>query len=61
MLLPSFLTRLTRIVVDRRQKRFEDLPATAQAYVLRCEQLIGVPIKWIGVGAAREDLIERDV
>jgi len=40
-------------------KSFDDLPANCKAYVLRLEELIGVPIRWIGVGAGREDLIER--
>jgi adenylosuccinate synthase len=41
-------------------KRFEDLPKNCQAFVLRLEELIGVPIKWIGVGPGRLDLIERN-
>jgi len=40
---------------------FEDLPANAQKYVLRVEELIGVPIRWIGIGAGRLDIIYRDV
>jgi adenylosuccinate synthase len=40
---------------------FEDLPANAQKYVLRVEELIGVPIRWIGVGPGRLDIIYRDV
>ena len=39
-------------------KTFESLPVNAQKYVKRIEQLVGVPIKWIGVGAARSALIE---
>jgi len=38
---------------------FSDLPPTCQAYVLRLEELIGVPIRWIGVGAGREAQIDR--
>jgi adenylosuccinate synthase len=34
-------------------RTFAELPAQAQAYVRRVEQLVGVPIEWIGVGAAR--------
>lgn len=30
-------------------KRFEDLPANCQAYVLRLEELIGVPIRYVVV------------
>lgn len=40
-------------------RKFEDLPAACQTYVLRLEELIGVPIRWIGVGPARDDMIER--
>ena len=42
-------------------RSFDQLPPAAQRYVLRVEELIGVPIKWIGTGAARDDMIERDV
>lgn len=38
---------------------FEDLPANAQKYVLRIEELIGVPIKYIGVGPSRDAIILR--
>jgi adenylosuccinate synthase len=41
--------------------KFEDLPANCQAYVLRLEELIGVHIRWIGVGPGRKDLIERSL
>lgn len=40
-------------------KRFEDLPETCKAYILRLEELIGVRIKWIGVGPGRDDQIQR--
>lgn len=40
--------------------RFEDLPASCRAYVLRVEQLIGLPVRWIGVGAGRQHIIERN-
>jgi adenylosuccinate synthase len=42
-----------------RVRKFEDLPDNAQKYVLRIEELLGVHIRWIGVGADREDMIER--
>lgn len=29
---------------------FEDLPVNAQRYVLRVQELLGVPVRWIGVG-----------
>lgn len=40
-------------------RRFEDLPVNAQNYVLRIEELTGVYVRWIGVGAGREDIIDR--
>lgn len=38
-------------------KRFEDLPAPAQAYVRRIEALVGCPIDIISVGSKREETI----
>ena len=40
-------------------RRFEDLPAAAQAYVLRVEELIGARVSAIGVGPARDAIIVR--
>ena len=40
-------------------RRWEDLPAEAQAYVLRVEQAIGCPITYISVGPERESIICR--
>jgi len=37
----------------------EDLPEPAVKLVKRIEELVGVPIKWIGVGPGREDMITR--
>lgn len=38
-------------------RRFDDLPATCQAYVRRLEELIGVRISGVGVGPDREQSI----
>jgi adenylosuccinate synthase len=38
-------------------KKFEDLPANAQAYVKRLEELIGCPIVLVSVGPGRESTI----
>jgi adenylosuccinate synthase len=38
-------------------RTFEGLPENAQAYVRKIERLIGVPIKLISVGPAREAMI----
>jgi adenylosuccinate synthase len=40
-------------------RSFTDLPVNAQRYVLRCQELIGVPIRWIGIGPGRDDIIDR--
>ena len=40
-------------------RHFHDLPANAQTYVLRIEELIGVPIKFISVGSDRQAMIVR--
>jgi adenylosuccinate synthase len=41
-------------------RRFEQLPKNAQAYVLRIEELLGTPVKWISVGPKREAVIIRN-
>lgn len=38
-------------------KSREALPENAKKYLKRIEELVGVPIKFIGVGAGREDMI----
>jgi len=38
--------------------KFEDLPVNAKKYVLRVQEILGVPIRWIGVGPNRLDVIE---
>jgi adenylosuccinate synthase len=40
-------------------RRFDDLPPAARAYILRVEALVGVPVRYIGVGPEREALIDR--
>ena len=39
--------------------RFSDLPKNAQAYVERLEELSGVPIRWVSIGPARRQTLER--
>ena len=51
--LPGWKTDIT----DCRE--WEDLPAEAQAYCQRVEELCGVHCKWIGVGPGREALIDK--
>jgi len=40
-------------------RSFDDLPANARAYVGRVEELIGARVSTIGVGPARDAIIER--
>ncbi|NUS41741.1 MAG: adenylosuccinate synthase [Terrabacter sp.] len=40
-------------------RSFDELPANAQAYVLRVEELIGARVSAIGVGPGRNEIIER--
>jgi adenylosuccinate synthase len=42
-----------------KMRKFEELPETCRKYVERVEQLAGVHITYIGVGAGREDIIIR--
>ena len=42
-------------------KKYEDLPDNARAYIEYIErELGGVPVKWIGTGPARDDMIARE-
>lgn len=38
-------------------KSKEDLPENAKKYIARIEELVGVPVKFIGTGAGRENMI----
>jgi adenylosuccinate synthase len=40
-------------------RSFAKLPKTAQNYVKRIEQLAGIPVRYIGVGRARDAMIKR--
>jgi len=40
-------------------RNFEELPVNCQKYILRVEELAGVPIRWIGVGPNRLDVVDR--
>lgn len=42
-------------------RTFEDLPPAAQVYVTRVEELLGIPVTWIGTGPDRSDVIARGV
>ena len=51
--LPGWTEKLANV------KRFEDLPVNAQKYILRLEEIMGVPINFIGVGMNRSEVIYR--
>jgi len=51
--LPGWSEDITHIT------QFEDLPVNAQKYVLRLEELVGAPIRSIGTGPDRQNLIFR--
>jgi len=40
-------------------RSFEELPPNAQKFVVRVQELLGVPVRWIGVGPNRMDIIDR--
>jgi adenylosuccinate synthase len=40
-------------------REFGDLPAAAQAYVLRVEELVGARVSAVGVGPGRHEIIQR--
>lgn len=40
-------------------KSFYDLPVEAREYVEFIEKFVGVKVKWIGVGPARDHMISR--
>lgn len=39
-------------------KTWEDLPANAQRYIKRFEELVGCPVSWVGVGPGREEMLQ---
>lgn len=41
-------------------KKFEDLPVNCRLYVERLEELLGMKIKYIGVGPGRDDIIVKE-
>lgn len=41
-------------------KTFEELPENAKKYINRIEELTATPVKFIGTGAGREDIIVRE-
>ncbi|EFC50658.1 adenylosuccinate synthetase [Naegleria gruberi] len=48
---PGWKTDISKV------RKFEDLPQNAQTFVKRIQEKVGVPVKWIGVGAGREAVV----
>jgi adenylosuccinate synthase len=46
------------LVSTERVRKFDDLPKAAQDYVRKIEELLSVPVKWIGVGSERDAVIQ---
>lgn len=42
-------------------RSWSDLPSEATDYLARIEQLVGAPVRYVGVGPAREQLIDRQL
>jgi len=69
---PGNLSELSEVEVDYIEmdgwteslsdcKTFEQLPPNCIKYIKMVEDRIGVPVKWIGVGPSRDQMIVRDV
>ncbi|GAA5945761.1 hypothetical protein JCM3775_005842 [Rhodotorula graminis] len=69
-LFPADLDTLARVEVQyvelpgwkqsiQDKTQWSDLPDNCQKYVEYIEQFLGVPIRWIGTGPARESMIDR--
>ena len=42
-------------------RSWEELPAAAQQYILYLEKSVGCPIRYVSVGAGREEYLIREV
>lgn len=51
--LPGWKTDISSI------RNYSDLPVAARRYVERIEELVGVPVHYIGVGPGRDALIYK--
>jgi len=40
-------------------RSFDELPENCRKYVFKIEELLGLPVKWVGVGQARDAMIHR--
>ena len=39
-------------------RRWEELPAQARAYILRIEEIAGIPVRMASVGPERDQVVE---
>ncbi len=51
--LPGWQTDISNI------RSYADLPPNARRYVERVEELLEIPVRWIGVGPGRDALITK--
>jgi adenylosuccinate synthase len=40
-------------------REYDSLPVNARKYVERVEEVLGVKVEWIGVGAARDAMVSK--
>lgn len=46
--------------IPRTARSYDEVPELAKKYIKRIEEVTGIPVKYIGVGPANDDLIVRD-
>ncbi|MGE3278850.1 MAG: adenylosuccinate synthase [Candidatus Altimarinota bacterium] len=51
--MPGWQSDITKV------RSFDELPEQAKNYIQRIEELVGCPIKWVGVGPGRDEMIEK--
>jgi len=51
--MPGWQSDITKV------RSFDELPEAAKKYIKRIEELVGCPIKWVGVGPGRDEMIEK--
>lgn len=49
--MPGWKTDISKV------KKYEELPANAKAYLGRIEDVLGVPVSWVGTGPGREAMV----
>jgi adenylosuccinate synthase len=50
---------LINVKPNLHSRTFDNLPINAQSYIMRIEEIVGVPVDWIGVGAGREAMVSK--